>query len=65
MMAEVARAARDEFGLEQLHLELRAGLGLESFYRDCGWSVVGAWPATLRMNEQDYRVEVLMLLSLR
>lgn len=65
MMAEVARAARHEFGLEQLHLELRAGLGLESFYRNCGWSVVGTWPGALRMNEHDYRDEVLMLLSVR
>lgn len=64
LMAEVARAARDEFGLRQLHLELRAGLGLETFYRRCGWQVVGTWPGALRLAPDDYRDEVLMLLDL-
>jgi GNAT superfamily N-acetyltransferase len=65
MMAEVSRCARDDLGLEQLHLELRAGLGLESFYRACGWREVGRWPAALRLREDDDRDEVLMLLTLR
>lgn len=64
LMAEVARSARDDLGLEQLHLELRAGLGLESFYRRCGWSEVGRWPAALRLSPNDDRDEVLMLLRL-
>ena len=37
IMTEVSRAARDDLGLRYLHLELRAGLGLESFYGACGW----------------------------
>lgn len=65
MMAEVARAARDDLGLERLHLELRGGMSLEAFCRSCGWTEVGAWPAALRVGEADYRDEVLMVLPLR
>lgn len=64
LMAEVARSARDDLGLEQLRLELRAGLGLESFYQRCGWREVGRWPAALRLDTSDDRDEVLMLLRL-
>ena len=65
MMTEASRAARDDMGLQQLHLELRAGLGLESFYAACGWREVGRWPAALRLSGDDYRDEVLMVLELR
>ncbi len=63
LMTELARAAREDFGLEQLHLELRGGLGLEGFYESCGWREVGRWPVALRLpgGDQD---EVLMLLPL-
>ena len=63
MLTEVSRAARDDLGLEQLHLELRADLGLESFYSACGWREVGRWPAALRLSGDDDRDEVLMLLT--
>jgi GNAT superfamily N-acetyltransferase len=33
LMEEVARAATEDLALEQLHLELRAGMGLEGFYQ--------------------------------
>lgn len=33
---EVARAATEDLALEQLHLELRAGMGFETFYQSCG-----------------------------
>lgn len=65
LMDEVARAARDDFGLEQLHLELRGGLGLEEFYRRCGWHIIGRWPAALRLGPGDDRDEILMMRSLR
>lgn len=45
-------------------LELRAGLGLEAFYRRFGWEEVGRWPGALRLAGHDSRDEVLMLLSL-
>jgi len=51
LMVEVARAAREDFGIEQLHLELRAGLGLEGFYQSLGWQEIGRWPSALRLRE--------------
>lgn len=65
LMDEVARAARDDLGLEQLHLELRAGLGLEAFYGRLGWKIVGRWPEALRLSQDDSHDEVLMFLDLR
>ena len=65
LMEEVRRAARDDLGLEQLHLELRAGLGLEAFYERLGWQEVGRWPGALRLSDADRRDEVFMLLPLR
>ena len=64
LMEEVARSARHDLGLEQLHLELRSGEGLEGFYQSCGWRVVGRWPAALRLDVDDDRDEVLMMLEL-
>ncbi|MCC9067899.1 GNAT family N-acetyltransferase [Arthrobacter cryoconiti] len=63
LMTEVARAARDDLKLEQLHLELRSGRGLEAFYKSCGWQEVGRWPAALRFPDGDHD-EILMVLSL-
>lgn len=63
LMVEAARAARDDLELEQLCLELRAGLGLERFYQSCGWHEVGRWPGALRLPEGDAD-EVLMCLTL-
>lgn len=65
LMEEVRRAARDDLGLDQLHLELRSGPGLEAFYERRGWREVGRWPGALRLSEADRRDEVLMLLTLR
>ena len=64
LMEEAARSARDDLHLEQLHLELRSGQGLEGFYESCGWREIGRWPAALRLSSEDYRDEVLMLLLL-
>ncbi len=63
LMAEVARAAAEDLTLDQLHLELRSGMGLEAFYQSCGWREIGRWPAALRLPECD-RDEVLMVLPL-
>ena len=35
-MTQARRVAREEMGLEQLHLALRGGTGLERFYRPAG-----------------------------
>jgi len=62
-MVEAARAAREDYGLQQLHLELRGGLGLEAFYQALSWREIGRWPAALRLPE-GYHDEVLMHLPL-
>ena len=64
LMEEVARSAQGDLGLDQLHLELRSGQGLEGFYQSCGWREVGRWPGALRLGPGDDRDEVLMLLEL-
>lgn len=63
LMEEVARAASEDLALEQLHLELRADMGLEGFYESCGWREIGRWPEALRLPGGD-RDEVLMALAL-
>lgn len=63
LLTEVARAAHEDFDLEHLHLELRAGLGLEAFYQSLGWREIGRWPAALRLPEHACD-EVLMFLPL-
>ncbi|WP_208641877.1 GNAT family N-acetyltransferase [Arthrobacter oryzae] len=63
LMEEVARAATEDLALEQLHLKLRSGMGLEGFYQSCGWREIGRWPAALRLPEGD-QDEVLMALAL-
>ncbi|GAA3092344.1 GNAT family N-acetyltransferase [Streptomyces rectiviolaceus] len=63
LMREVRRVARDEMGLEQLHLAARGGVGLEDFYGRLGWKEVGRWPGALRLAAGDDRDEILMVLS--
>lgn len=53
LMEEAARSAREDPGLEQLHLELRSGLGLEAFYQSLGCEEVGRWSTALRFPEDD------------
>lgn len=63
MMHEIRRIARDEMGLEQLHLAARAKAGLEHFYGRLDWREIGRWPGALRLADGDDRDEILMLLS--
>jgi GNAT superfamily N-acetyltransferase len=65
LVQEAQRVARDELGLEELHIEVRAGQGLEEFYMRMGYEVVGRWPGALRLSPGDTRDEVLMLKVLR
>ena len=62
-MHELRRIARDEMGLEQLHLAARGGVGLEDFYTRLGWRETGRWPNKLRLAPDDTRDEVLMTLA--
>jgi GNAT superfamily N-acetyltransferase len=63
LMHRVREVARDELGLEQLHLEARGGEGLEDFYGRLGWREIGRWPGALRLAPDDDRDEILMLLT--
>ncbi|TDC62633.1 GNAT family N-acetyltransferase [Streptomyces hainanensis] len=63
LMNEARRVARDDMGLEQLHLAARGGAGLEEFYGRLGWKEIGRWPDALRLAPGDDRDEVLMLLK--
>ncbi|MER7001430.1 GNAT family N-acetyltransferase [Dactylosporangium sp. NPDC000555] len=63
LMRELHRIARDELGLEQLHLAARGGMALEDFYRRLGWREIGRWPNKLRLALGDTRDEVLMVLA--
>ena len=63
LMRRARQVARDEMGLEQLHLAARGGMGLEAFYARLGWQVTGRWPGKLRLAPDDSRDEVLMILT--
>ncbi|MFF8566328.1 GNAT family N-acetyltransferase [Streptomyces albidoflavus] len=59
----VRQVAREEMGLEQLHLAARGGEGLEKFYGRLGWQESGRRPGVLRFGPGDDRDEVLMHLA--
>jgi GNAT superfamily N-acetyltransferase len=63
LMHRLRQVARDEMGLEQLHLAARGGMGLEDFYARLGWRVTGRWPGKLRFAPDDTRDEILMILA--
>lgn len=62
-MNHVRDIARDEMGLEQLHLAARGGVGLEDFYGRLGWKEIGRWPGALRLAPGGDRDEILMILA--
>ncbi len=63
LMRHARQVARREMGLEQLHLAVRGGTGLEHFYARLGWRETGRWPGALRLAPGDDRDEILMVLS--
>jgi GNAT superfamily N-acetyltransferase len=63
LMMYARQVAREEMGLEQLHLAVRGGTGLERFYARLGWEVTGRWPGALRLAPGDDRDEILMILA--
>jgi GNAT superfamily N-acetyltransferase len=63
LMTRARQVARQEMGLEQLHLAARGGMGLEHFYARLGWRETGRWPHALRLAPGDDRDEILMVLS--
>ncbi|MCT9931932.1 GNAT family N-acetyltransferase [Planotetraspora sp. A-T 1434] len=64
LMRRVRDVAREQMGLEQLHLAARSGMGLEDFYGRLGWKEIGRWPGALRLAPGDDRDEILMALKL-
>ncbi|MCX4545754.1 GNAT family N-acetyltransferase [Streptomyces sp. NBC_01565] len=64
LMHRAGNLARREMGLEQLHIAVRGGLGLEQFYSRLGWREIGRWPGGLRVAPGDDRDEILMHLAL-
>lgn len=63
LMAEVERVAR-QMGLEMLTLDCRGGTGSDVFYKKCGYVEFGRLPGGLRLSADDYRDQILMMLSL-
>lgn len=63
LLAEAERHAR-KLGLEALRLTCRGGMGLEDFYRSCGYREVGRVPDGLRIAADDHRDDVMMWLPL-
>lgn len=63
LMHRARTVAREEMGLEQLHLAARGGAGLEEFYGRLGYREIGRRPGAYRLAPDDNRDEVLMALS--
>ena len=63
LMIRARQIARDEMHLEQLRLAVRGGMGLEAFYQGLGWTIAGRWPRALRLGHNDFRDEILMILT--
>ncbi|WP_329480504.1 GNAT family N-acetyltransferase [Kribbella sp. NBC_01484] len=64
VLMEGLRGSAVDLGLEQLQLTIRDGLGLEQFYEPLGYRVVGRHPRAVRVVEDDYRDEILLVLDL-
>ncbi len=64
LLAEAERIAR-EWGLAGLKLQVRGGLGLESFYLRSGYVEVGRVPGAIRVAPGDDRDDVVMWRDLR
>lgn len=64
LLDELTRVARDDLGLEQLHLTVRGGTGTERFYESHGYSVVARIPDVIRVAPDDTREEIYMVARL-
>ncbi|MEU5715350.1 GNAT family N-acetyltransferase [Streptomyces sp. NPDC020403] len=64
LMAAVADAARAADGIEAVRLTCRGGTGADRFYASCGYKEVGRVPDAIRVAEDDYRDDIIMLLPL-
>ncbi|GAA2962433.1 MULTISPECIES: GNAT family N-acetyltransferase [Streptomyces] len=64
LMAAAADAARAIDGIDAIRLTCRGGTGADRFYASCGYKEVGRVPDAIRVAEDDYRDDVIMLLPL-
>jgi len=64
LMAEVARCAAQDWGLDHLVLTVRGGTGTERFYERLGWREHGRHPRALRLGPDDLRDEIQLWLPL-
>jgi hypothetical protein len=63
LMRRARQVARDEMHLDQLRLAVRGGMDLEAFYQRLGWTIAGRWPRALCFGPNDFRDEILMILT--
>ncbi|MEU1485983.1 GNAT family N-acetyltransferase [Streptomyces sp. NPDC005752] len=64
LMAATADAAQGLDGIDAIRLTCRGGTGADRFYASCGYKEVGRVPNAIRVSEDDYRDDVIMLLPL-
>ncbi|MYX76018.1 GNAT family N-acetyltransferase [Streptomyces sp. SID3915] len=64
LMVAAADAARAIDGIDAVRLTCRGGTGADRFYASCGYKEVGRVPDAIRVAEDDYRDDVIMLLPL-
>ncbi|MFI9270767.1 GNAT family N-acetyltransferase [Kitasatospora sp. NPDC052896] len=64
LMAEAERIAR-AWGLVGLRLTARGGMGLETFYKRCGYQEAGRVPGAIRVAPGDDRDDITFWLELR
>jgi GNAT superfamily N-acetyltransferase len=65
LMEEARRFAQDELGLDFLLLSVRGGTGTEMFYEKLGYEETGRVRSAMRLADEDYRDEILMVKMLR
>lgn len=65
LLEELERLARDRLGLEQLHLTVRGGTGIEGFYEAAGYRIVARVPGAVRVAPGDDRDELYLVRDLR
>ncbi|GHB11848.1 MULTISPECIES: GNAT family N-acetyltransferase [Streptomyces] len=64
LMGAAADAARAIDGIDAVRLTCRGGTGADRFYASCGYKEVGRIPNAIRVAEDDYRDDIIMLLPL-
>ncbi|MDQ0795800.1 GNAT family N-acetyltransferase [Streptomyces sp. B1I3] len=64
LMAAAADAARAIDGIDAIRLTCRGGTGADRFYASCGYKEVGRVPNAIRVADDDYRDDIIMLLPL-